>query len=598
MGTNERFHSLAPSRVQGANGGFRQLCASALTHPVTVAALAILLLNDVLFKSLWPDSWVTGKLSDLAWMVFAPPLLAFLLSFLTRRIPRVERASWLAAYVGLPLLYAAFNTFEPVHYWILQGLSVASGGTAGSPLDVTDSLVIPFGWVIAIWVWRQRVVGPATQRLRWGLLVAGVAALASVATSPFEPDHGVTKVGVSADGTVHASDGYGGLYQSRDGGYNWTERSSDSDDIVWGDISVDTPRGLYVIRGSHISFVDADGRPEPVYSTAYLRTPGNVWVQKHESGLQLASEVVTRPLGIVYGARSGNLIVAMGRQGVVVGTPDGRWERFAVGRYSPTNFSFAAKTRLLLSRLDFWALAVALSLSMTGAAQLYSRQWGEDRHPPAIGRRIVMALLAVLAAAVIAWILSSVFLNDGRFVFGPIGIYGLLVLAPFLVGTAICTMPLRSKVRRGLALSIGTLSVIGSCIMLLMFGGTSADDNFYPLYFSVIGVPAFTLGITAMAVSCPQPKYWPMVGTALMGMIGLVVLAFMLWLHLGIALFLAKVSAFLLTALLAYVLAGYLRRKTAKPDAEGVCPRCQHPNSLMAWKCYNCELLLYDDKEI
>ena len=37
------------------NTGFRQRCASALTHPVTVVALAVLLLNDVLFKSLWPE---------------------------------------------------------------------------------------------------------------------------------------------------------------------------------------------------------------------------------------------------------------------------------------------------------------------------------------------------------------------------------------------------------------------------------------------------------------------------------------------------------------------------------------------------------------
>ena len=66
---------------------FRRRCASALTHPVTLAALVALLLNDGLFKSLWPDSWVTGKLSDLAWVVFASPLLAFVLSlFLSRRL--------------------------------------------------------------------------------------------------------------------------------------------------------------------------------------------------------------------------------------------------------------------------------------------------------------------------------------------------------------------------------------------------------------------------------------------------------------------------------------------------------------------------------
>ena len=129
---------------------FRHRCASALMHPATVAAVAVLLLNDVVFKSMWPGSWVTGKLSDLAWVVFASPLLAFLLSFLAGRSARGQRAAFLASYVGLPLLYAAFNTFEPVHDAILRGPSIASGRTAGFPLDVTDSLVIPFGLGIAL----------------------------------------------------------------------------------------------------------------------------------------------------------------------------------------------------------------------------------------------------------------------------------------------------------------------------------------------------------------------------------------------------------------------------------------------------------------
>ena len=59
--------------MSGDSGSFRGHCASALTHPATVAAVVVLLLNDALFKSLWPDSWVTGKLSDLAWVVFASP---------------------------------------------------------------------------------------------------------------------------------------------------------------------------------------------------------------------------------------------------------------------------------------------------------------------------------------------------------------------------------------------------------------------------------------------------------------------------------------------------------------------------------------------
>ena len=65
-----------PSWADG--GDFRRRAGSALTHPVTVAALGVLLLNDMVLKALWPQAWLTGKLSDLAWVMFALPLLAFL----------------------------------------------------------------------------------------------------------------------------------------------------------------------------------------------------------------------------------------------------------------------------------------------------------------------------------------------------------------------------------------------------------------------------------------------------------------------------------------------------------------------------------------
>lgn len=356
--------------------------------------------------------------------------------------------------------------------------------------------------------------------------------------------------------------------------------------MEWAYSEVDTPRGRYQIDGSRIMRVNADGRSEQVYSTAYLRKEGNVWVQKHEPDLPIDGEIATRPLAIVYDDRSDNVTVALGIQGVVVGMPDGRWEKVAVGRYTPTDFSFTAKTRLLLSRLDFWALAVVLSLTMTGAAQLYSWQWDEDRHPSDTGRRFVVVLLAVLVATVIAWTLLRVMSINELFVFGTIGLAGLMVLAPVLVATAICSMTLSSNVRRGLAWSIGILSVIGSCILLAFFGGE--DDGFYPLFFSVISVPAFTLGATAMAVSCPQLKYWPVAGAALTGMMVLILLAFMLWLHLGIALGLAKLSALAFTALVAILLAGHLSRKTVRLDPQILCPGCQQANSLLAKSCYNC----------
>ena len=191
------------------DGDFRKRSEAALTHTATVAALAVLLLNDLAFKSMWPGSWITGKLSDLAWVAFGPPLLAFLLSFVAGRNAFGQRAAFIASYVGLPLLYAAFNTFAPVHDAILWGLSIISGGVAGSPLDASDSIVIPFGLGIALWVWRRDAPGTGSLRRCCALLIAGVAALASVASSYAPPVVGITHLGVLDDGTVYAREELG-----------------------------------------------------------------------------------------------------------------------------------------------------------------------------------------------------------------------------------------------------------------------------------------------------------------------------------------------------------------------------------------------------
>src|SRR5687768_10907746 len=89
--------------------------AGALMHPVTLMAIAVLLLNDHVFKHAWPGTWWTGKLSDIAWMVFALPALALVLAFAVPRTPRWSNRVFVIAYVGLALLYFAYNLNEALH---------------------------------------------------------------------------------------------------------------------------------------------------------------------------------------------------------------------------------------------------------------------------------------------------------------------------------------------------------------------------------------------------------------------------------------------------------------------------------------------------
>ena len=73
-------------------------------------------------------------------------------------------------------------------------------------------------------------------------------------------------------------------------------------------------------------------RGQVAYSTEFLEEQGNVWVQwVSTEELGQRREFAFRPSAIVYDETSGNLVLALGIQGVLVGTPDGKWTTIAVG---------------------------------------------------------------------------------------------------------------------------------------------------------------------------------------------------------------------------------------------------------------------------
>jgi hypothetical protein len=72
-----------------------------LSHPVSIASIAVLVLNDHLLKETF-GTWWTGKLSDFAGLVFFPALLAVAIAAVAPRArhPRVVLASIVATGVG------------------------------------------------------------------------------------------------------------------------------------------------------------------------------------------------------------------------------------------------------------------------------------------------------------------------------------------------------------------------------------------------------------------------------------------------------------------------------------------------------------------
>lgn len=131
-------------------------------HPLALVATLVLLLNDHLLKGLWPGL-LTGKLSDVAWLIVAPVLVAAVLVRL--RMP-TGLASRLAL-LGVGLAFVLLQLWPP-----LGDTWVAIIGGQHTP-DPTDLLTLP-ALALVPWCWRH------PPRVR---LAAPLAALACMATS-------------------------------------------------------------------------------------------------------------------------------------------------------------------------------------------------------------------------------------------------------------------------------------------------------------------------------------------------------------------------------------------------------------------------------
>jgi hypothetical protein len=137
----------------------------ALLSPVALAAVALLVVNDHVLKQAYPG-WVTGKLSDVAGLVFFPLLLVSAWEIMARRDP--SRRALAVACAATALVFVAIKLWPPagigyrwglaMFQWPFRALAAAVRG-AGLPglapvslvRDPTDLLALPalaVAWVV------------------------------------------------------------------------------------------------------------------------------------------------------------------------------------------------------------------------------------------------------------------------------------------------------------------------------------------------------------------------------------------------------------------------------------------------------------------
>ena len=120
--------------------------------------------------------------------------------------------------------------------------------------------------------------------------------------------------------------------------------------------------------------VPARRRPGLVLPTAFLTSGSGHWAQRYSrERLNLpindhyGGRVTSRPLNLVYHEPSGNVVVSLAAEGVVIGAPSGSWSRVGVGDFQPTDFSYFGLLRLLLAWSWFLVRRVLVCHALHGS---------------------------------------------------------------------------------------------------------------------------------------------------------------------------------------------------------------------------------------
>ncbi len=131
-------------------------------HPVTLAAVALLVVNDWVLKPRFGPSAVTGKLSDLAGLACAPVVLSAMIGLVlhaaarlgVRVDPSLTRRRLVVCLIATGAGFAAVKLSATAAGWFVAVLSVVR--PAEVYLDRTDLLCLPM-LLVALWIGRDEL---------------------------------------------------------------------------------------------------------------------------------------------------------------------------------------------------------------------------------------------------------------------------------------------------------------------------------------------------------------------------------------------------------------------------------------------------------
>jgi hypothetical protein len=426
-----------------------------LVHPLSLMAILLLLFNDHWLRYAHP-SWLTGKLGDFTWLVFAPFITALLLAWIVpqrwKQHSRIVR--WLSiGFIGV--WFATAKTIPFVHDLTTQTLYAIVGWQGQLRLDITDLLTLP-ALLISWHIWRtasdEKVSLKPLAYVAFGLGVLGTLASDM---QHHGPGKGVFQI-CDVDGLplVETHSSHTKQYRSPNGGLFWEAVDRSNTTIQSSTCGEPLPESQFIITDSFLI------RWIPNETIEISKDDGNTWVVEYDLSIlrqdirqqyikmdmAAASRVyitdgenfndpsviiskyyktsnIPSPVEAYYDADSGNIIFAMSWNGVLVRTNDGEYTWVSVGKYGLEDLANISKASGAIF-FELWLALATIFLTVTTSKMFIRRRY-----------RSTITILMVMSWAGYGGILLLLFVDrsgdTNMSVVSPTGLASLIMLVFF-----------------------------------------------------------------------------------------------------------------------------------------------------------------------
>jgi len=329
----------------------------ALSHPLTLLSISVLLLNDHLLKAASPNV-LTGKLSDFAGLFFFPFLLIALLSLPLERFRLQPRHIAALAFGGTAIGFSLIKTTFWANILMVSGMEKLLGLPVQIIQDPTDLIALVVLWPAWLLWKRMEQLQSRQSAGKLAYFIMGLASIASVASAVCHYSYNIERLVshgndiYAASREIYAAPKEYVFVRSQDGGQSWDPLSSSEDlppqvlktfeqdlDLPKVLCAPENPQMCYRVAGKEMVEASNDGGESwqivweiPAGRRQYMQRVKNL---PGPPNCGSVLNIGPHDIAILAYGNTHIAVVAMGTQGVVVRSPDGIWQRFSVINATP-----------------------------------------------------------------------------------------------------------------------------------------------------------------------------------------------------------------------------------------------------------------------